>query len=448
MNRFLYLLMALAAGALAVCAQTAAHHKRSIVDGAVESVSGKLQVSLTNTDEVRKVNGAAQISLGALNQQTEKIEFTLSPLESRLFPIESRGAAGDNYTLTIYEKSGGLIFLKNATIKTGSVAAPIVKAPQPPAPAIMAPVPTVPIVVKELTIKARLAAERPSRSPNGSINPQSQQNNEINTVAVRQASSEQSADVTAPEQSNEPQVAIIKKPSAKRARRGKMEVSNTPAIEHPSASQKFEAPVLTEAPISEELGNTVLLFEIACPTPIINASLSVSANEFKQRQSVTVQNSASFEFKLPEEFNEPKISYTLNDASGQALARGELKLEDLKQEDSVKFSDVKINPLTYAPGEAAYFVVTLEGNSPYGYLLEVIAKDLNTETILKDSRKGVFFKGKSIQEIRIDIPAETKGTVTVEFKAFGNLTRKLFGELVREIAVNETQDKEDKENRR
>jgi hypothetical protein len=194
-----------------------------------------------------------------------------------------------------------------------------------------------------------------------------------------------------------------------------------------------------ESPISDEPGPVVLAFEIASPSPIINASLSVSAKEFKQRQAVTVQGSANVEFKLPEDFDEPKINYTLTDASGRALAQGELALDDLRQEDSVTVSDVKIDQETYSPGESAHFVVTLEGRSPFGYRLEVTAKDANTETLLDDSRKGIFSKGKSIQEFRVEIPAEAKGIVTIELKAFGGLTRKLFGQLVREIIVNETQ---------
>src|SRR5262245_40318092 len=116
MNRFLHLLMALAAsalaaGALAVCAQTAADYKRPVVDGIVESVGGRLRVSLTNTDNAREFSGEAQVSIDAPNRQSKvsKFEFTLAPQESRLFPLDSQGAAGDVYTLSIHERAGTLI---------------------------------------------------------------------------------------------------------------------------------------------------------------------------------------------------------------------------------------------------------------------------------------------------------------------------------------------------
>ena len=117
MNRFLYLLMALAAGALTVWAQTAADHKRPVVDGSVESVGGRLRVSLTNTDSAREFRGAAQVSIDAPDRPSEvaNFEFTLAPQESRLFPIDSQGAAGTTTRLFAFScgrlscSEGGLI---------------------------------------------------------------------------------------------------------------------------------------------------------------------------------------------------------------------------------------------------------------------------------------------------------------------------------------------------
>jgi hypothetical protein len=435
-NRFLYLfvaLLALAPGAQTAYAQSSADQNRGrnrpIVEGVVESVEGRLQVSLTNTDDVRSVSGSARISLGASDQQSERLEFKLAPQESRLFPVGSRGAPGDHYTLAIYEQGGALIFIKNAPVKRGAVAAPIVTAPAPTIPAPATDAKTAKTGVKELTVKARLAAARPSQSGG----------DDIKSRAPQQPSQPQIIDATTPEQPGEPQVDIIKKPSAKRARRGQSPQVKSPEVEHLLRLQGVKSPETIEAPVSDEPGPLALLFEISAPAPIINASLSVSANEFKQRQAVTVQGSANVEFKLPEDFEEPMIKYILADASGRALAQGELILEDLRQEDSVLLSDVKIDKETYNPGESAHFVVTLEGRAPDGYRLEVTAKDSNTETLLNDSRKGVYSKGKAIQEFKIEIPAEAKGIITVEFKAFGNLTRKLFGYVVREIIINDTQ---------
>src|SRR5262252_431196 len=132
MNRFLYLLMAIAAGALTVCAQSAADHKLPVVDGSVESVGGRLRVILTNTDSVREFRGVAQVSLDAPDRQSEvaRFEFTLAPQESRFFPLNAPGSAGDNYTLSIHERTGALVLLKNAPIKRGADAEATVVTPR------------------------------------------------------------------------------------------------------------------------------------------------------------------------------------------------------------------------------------------------------------------------------------------------------------------------------
>src|SRR5262245_42793754 len=166
MNRFLYLLMALAAGALAVCAQTAADHKRPVVDGSVESVRGRLRVSGINTGSTGEFRAAAELSNYSPDRQSEvtRFEFPLAPQESRLFPLDSQGAAGDRYTLSIHERAGTLILLKNAPINRGAEAAWAVVTPQAftlPAPA--PPASTAQAVAKGLTVKARLAAGRPGR---------------------------------------------------------------------------------------------------------------------------------------------------------------------------------------------------------------------------------------------------------------------------------------------
>jgi len=435
MNRFLHLLMALAASALAasalaVCAQTAADYKRPVVDGIVESVGGRLRVSLTNTDNARGFSGEAQVSIDAPNRQSKvsKFEFTLAPQESRLFPLDSQGAAGDVYTLSIHERAGTLILLKNATINRGVEAAPIVLTP-PKASIRPAPAATPSIVVKELTVKARLAAGRPGQP----------RRVEATAPVITQPVQPQGAEAEAPttEQSSEPQIAIIKKPSAKLARRKQSGVARPAVVvvQQPNIPEGARV----EAPIYDDPDSIVLAFEIMAPSPIINASLSVSANDFKERQTVTIRNSASAEFNLPDDFNEPKIAYTLTDATGKTLIAGELDFEALRMEDSVRISEVKLDKESYTPGQSAQIVVTLEGRSQYGFLLEVTAKDENGSPLLSESRKGIFSKGKSILEFKVEIPAETHGIVGVEFKAFGKLTKKLFDSGTRDLIINETQ---------
>src|SRR5215470_3718601 len=439
MNRFLYLLMAIAAGALTVCAQSAADHKLPVVDGSVESVGGRLRVSLTNTDSAREFRGAAQVSIDAPDRQSEvaRFEFTLAPQESRLFPIDSQGAAGDHYTLSIHERTGTLILLKNAPINRSADASWAIvtpQAPKPPAP--KPPASTAQPAEKGLTVKARLAAGRPRPSSRAETKTPAEQLNqpqekETNLVVVTAAPTA-TPDVAAPEQ----QADVIKKQSAKFARRGKSAEANPPAVERPTSPPAGEV----EAPISDDSTSMVIAFDITAPSPIINASLSVSAKGFKGRQTITVQGTGSAEFELPDDFNEPKTNYTLTDASGKTLIAGEFDFEALKLEDSVRVSEVKFDRESYGPGQSAHIVMTLEGRSPSGYLLEVTAKDESGSLLLNESRKGIFSKGKSFQEFQIEIPTEAHGAIGVEFKAFGNLTKKLFDSGTRDLIINDTQD--------
>ena len=414
MNRFLYLLMALAAGALAVCAQTAADHKRPVVDGSVESVGGRLRVSLTNTDGAREFRGAAQVSIDAPGRQSEvaRFEFTLGPQESRLFPLDSQGAAGDHYSLSIHERAGTLILLKNAPINRGGDAEPAVvpppaptpPAPTPPAPA--SPAPAAQTSATGLTVKARLAAGRSRPSPGAEIKlsleraqPQGRETNIVVTAEAPTVATE----ATAPEQPSGPQVAAInKKRSAKFARRGKSDEIKPLVAQQPASTPAGEV----EEPISDEPTSIVLVFDITAPSPIINGSLSVSANGFNRRQAINIQGAGSAQFELPDDFNGSKINYTLTDASGKTLIAGEFDFEALRMEDSVRVSEVKFDRESYSPGQSARIVMTLEGRSPYGYLLEVTAKDENGATLINESRKGIYSKGKSIQEFQFEIPTE------------------------------------------
>src|SRR5215470_7539723 len=213
MDRFLYLLMSLAVGGLTVCAQTAADHKRPVVDGSVESVGGRLRVSLTNTDSAREFRGAAQVSIDAPDRQSEvaRFEFTLAPQESRYFPIDSQGAAGDQYTLSIHERAGTLILLKNAPINRNAEASWAIVPPPAPTP----PASTAQTAAKGLTVKARLAAGRPRPSSGAETKMPAERlsqplEKETNLVVVP-AAPNATPDAAAPEQQGGQQADAIKK---------------------------------------------------------------------------------------------------------------------------------------------------------------------------------------------------------------------------------------------
>jgi hypothetical protein len=452
MNRFIYILMALAAGALAVWAQTAADHRRPVVDGSVESVGGRLRVSLTNTDGDREFRGAAQISIDAPGRQSEvsRFEFTLAPQESRLFPLDSQGATGDHYTLSIHERAGTLILLKNAPIKRAAEAASEVVTPTAPTPTAPTPPEPVPPVsnaqtaASGLTVKARLAAGRPRPSPGAEIKPPAeranQQQGRETSIVVTAEAPPVFNEATAPEQPSGPQVAAInKKKSAKFARRGKSDEIKPPVAQQPTSTPAGEV----EETISDDPTSIAIVFDITSPSPIINASFGVSATGFTRRQAINIQGAGSAQFDLPDDFNGSKINYTLTDASGKTLIAGEFDFEALRMEDSVRVSEVKFDRESYAPGQSARIVMTLEGRSPYGYLLEVTAKDENGATLIDESRKGIYSKGKSIQEFQFAIPSEATGAIGVEFKAYGVLIKKLFDSGTRDVIIGDNQDNKD-----
>src|SRR5262249_53244584 len=162
-----------------------------------------------------------------------------APQESRVFPLNSRGAVGDNYTLAIYKRTGALILLKNATINRDAIAAPITP---PPAPAIPAPAATAPAVAKGLTVKARLAPERISQSEGGEVTPPAvvrpirPQRVEINPPAARQPNSAQVAEPEAPAP-EQPGVAIAKVPTSARAGRRMQRRDKSQTAEQPVAPQ-------------------------------------------------------------------------------------------------------------------------------------------------------------------------------------------------------------------
>jgi hypothetical protein len=440
-------LAALAAGAMTVRAQTSADQNRRnnfpVVEGAVESVGGRLQVSLTNTDGAREFRGAAQVSIDAPGRQSEvtKFEFTLAPQESRRFPLDSQGAAGDHYTLSIHERAGTLILLKNAPINRGGDAEPAVAPPPAPTPlaatpsAPASPAPAAQTAASGLTVKARLTAGRTRPSPDAERANQSQ-SREDDIVVVAPAPPVAN-EATAPEQPSGPQVAAInKKRSAKFARRGKSDEIKPPVAQQPTSTPAGEV----EKPISDDPTSIALAFDITAPSPIVNAGLSVSANGFNRRQAINIQGAGTAQFDLPDDFNSSKINYTLTDASGKTLIAGEFDFEALRMEDAVRVSEVKFDRESYSPGQSARIVMTLEGRSPYGYLLEVTAKDENGTTLIDESRKGIYSKGKSIQEFQFAIPTEATGAIGVEFKAYGILIKKLFDSGTRDVIIGDNQD--------
>jgi hypothetical protein len=182
----------------------------------------------------------------------------------------------------------------------------------------------------------------------------------------------------------------------------------------------------------------VLAFEVASPKPLLNATFSISAKGLQERKPINVQGRVNIEFKLPDEFDDRKVNYTLTDATGRVVARGEADLDQLLTDDFISVNEVKLDRPAYALGESAHVILMLQGGSKHGYRLEVTARDGRGNTFFRDSRKGVSEGGKSLQEFAVTLPRETAGPIVFEYKVYDAETGTLFDSGEREIAITST----------
>jgi flagellar hook protein FlgE len=105
---------------LAVALQlTAAQAPRHSLTASIESRDKKLQVHLTNSDNLHEFQGTAKISVGSpsTTNETINVEVKLAPGETRLVQLDFSAPPGEQYTLTIYNKAGALVLIQVAFIK-------------------------------------------------------------------------------------------------------------------------------------------------------------------------------------------------------------------------------------------------------------------------------------------------------------------------------------------
>ena len=178
----------------------------------------------------------------------------------------------------------------------------------------------------------------------------------------------------------------------------------------------------------------ILAFEVASPRPLLNAVFSVNSKGLQQKKAVNVQGRVNVEFKLPDDFSDRKVPYMLTDASGRVVAKGEADLDKLLTDDYISVAEVKPDRPAYAPGETARMAVTMQGGAQRSYRLEVTVRDGRGNIFFRDTRKGAG-NGQALQEFAIDLPRETKGPITFEFKLFEAETGTLFDSGEREIPL-------------
>jgi hypothetical protein len=108
---------------LAVAMQlTAAQAPTNSLTAGIESGAEKLQIYLTNLDNVHEFQGSAKISFGisSTTKETINVEVKLAPAETRVVQLDFSAPPGEQYTLTIYNKAGALVLIQVAFIKQTS----------------------------------------------------------------------------------------------------------------------------------------------------------------------------------------------------------------------------------------------------------------------------------------------------------------------------------------
>lgn len=210
-------------------------------------------------------------------------------------------------------------------------------------------------------------------------------------------------------------------------------------------------PALTKEPLPPEvqiktrlLGGAqdndpfILAFDLAANKAIFEASLDISIGKTKQHKPVNLNKHAVVEFKLPEYLDSNQITYKLTRKDGSVIAEGATDVNKLFADDHVTVADIRTDRVAYGAGETARITVALEGLSPHGFKLEIIARDLAGNTFFTDTAHGGPGEEIKEKEFSFLLPANIKGPVVFEFKVSDAETGLLFDSGEREIAVKES----------
>jgi hypothetical protein len=182
----------------------------------------------------------------------------------------------------------------------------------------------------------------------------------------------------------------------------------------------------------------VISFELAANKAIFEAAFEIIIGKTKQNKPVNLNKHAVLEFKLPEYLDSNQITYKLTRKDGSMIAEGTTDLDKLFADDHVTVADIRTDRVAYSPGETARITVALEGVSPHGFKLEVIARDYSGKTFYTHTAHGGPSEEVKEKEFALLLPGDIKGPVIFEFKVLDVETGLLFDSGEREIAVKET----------
>lgn len=184
----------------------------------------------------------------------------------------------------------------------------------------------------------------------------------------------------------------------------------------------------------------ILSFDLNAAKAIMEASLNLTAGKAKQSKAVSLNRHAVVEFNLPEYLESNQIGYTLARKDGSVIAQGIADLDKLFADDHVTVGELRTDRVSYGPGETARITVVLEGQSPRGYKLEVIARDYSGNGFFSNTIFGEPGEAAKNQEFSFTLPVDVKGPILFEFKVYDAENNTVFDSGEREIAVKEPKD--------
>lgn len=200
----------------------------------------------------------------------------------------------------------------------------------------------------------------------------------------------------------------------------------------PAAQVQVKARLLASEDGSDSF---TLFFELRSQKSVNTAILAITAAKLKDQKQISINPQANVDFKLPDSLETDKVNYVLTDKAGRVLAKGELNLVKLMDEDSVTVSDIRTDRSSYQSGETVRVIVRLDGKSQSGYRVEVSVRDGLSQSLFRDQK--VVGKDESLNslEFAFILPGNLSAPVVFEFRIYDAETGVLFDSGEREIPL-------------
>lgn len=178
-----------------------------------------------------------------------------------------------------------------------------------------------------------------------------------------------------------------------------------------------------------------LFFELRSQKPVNTAILAITAAKLKDQKQISINPQANVDFKLPDSLETDKVNYVLTDKAGRVLAKGELNLVKLMDEDSVTVSDIRTDRSSYQSGETVRVIARLDGKSQSGYRFEVTVRDGLSQSLFRDQKVVGKDESLNLLEFAFILPGNLSAPVVFEFRIYDGETGVLFDSGEREIPL-------------